>query len=169
MTHPTGLDPVEAATVAAGFGVALDQVRRDYLISLVLWALQVHTDDLVFFGGTALARTYLADGRLSEDIDLIAVPDRRAVATAISRTIDRALRVTHGRTTWSVPLAGIRDVDPATLRTDDGVSVRIQLFKAEGYPPWPTTLLPSRQTGKPARLLPASVLESSVEPAPLPV
>lgn len=26
------------------------------------------TDDIVFFGGTALSRTHLADARLSEDI-----------------------------------------------------------------------------------------------------
>ena len=138
MTYPSGLNLDEAATVAATFGVALDQVRRDYLISLVLAALQAHRDDLIFFGGTALARTYLTDGRLSEDIDLIAVTDRRAVAHAISRTIDRALRVTHGRATWSVPLADIRDTDPATLRTEDGMSVRVQLLKAQGYAPWPT-------------------------------
>lgn len=140
MSGPPGLDSIEAATMAAKFGVALDQVHRDYLISLVLWALQDHTDDLIFFGGTALARTHLTDGRLSEDIDLMAVHDRSAVAKAISRTIDRALRVAHGRVTWSVPLVDIRDVDPATLRTDDGMSVRIQLLKAEGYAPWPTVL-----------------------------
>jgi hypothetical protein len=111
MTYPTGLNQNEAADMTAKFGVALDQVRRDYLISLVLAALQAHTDDLIFFGGTALARTYL-----SEDIDLIAVADRTAVARAISRTIDRALRVTHGRVTWSAPLADIRDTDPASVR-----------------------------------------------------
>lgn len=138
MTYPSGLKPDEAATVAAKFGVALEQVRRDYLISLVLAALQAQSDDLIFFGGTALARTYLKDGRLSEDIDLIAVTDRRTVAQAISRTIDRALRVTHGRATWSVPLADIRDTDPATLRTEDGMSVRVRLLKAQGYAPWST-------------------------------
>lgn len=138
MKYPTGLNSEEASTVAAQFGVALDQVRRDYLISLVLVALQAHTDDLIFFGGTALARTFLTGGRLSEGIDLMSVTDRPTTAHAISRTIDRALRVSHGRVTWSVPLADIRDTDPATLLTEDGMSVRIQLLKAQGYPPWPT-------------------------------
>jgi hypothetical protein len=41
------LDPVEAAAVAAAFGVADEQVRRDHLLS--------HLLAVVFFGGTALA------------------------------------------------------------------------------------------------------------------
>ncbi|MEO8519632.1 MAG: nucleotidyl transferase AbiEii/AbiGii toxin family protein, partial [Dermatophilaceae bacterium] len=82
MTYPTGLDSEEASFVAAQFGVALEQVRRDYLISLVLVAVQAHTDDVIFFGGTALARTFLTGGRLSEDIDLMAVTDRSATARA---------------------------------------------------------------------------------------
>ncbi len=91
MSDPTGLDPVEPATMAAKFGVALDQLNRDYLISLVLWALQQHADDLIFFGGTALARTYLTDGRLSEDIDLMAIHDRHAVAVTIRVVLDPAI------------------------------------------------------------------------------
>ena len=123
MTYPSGLRRDEAATVAQQFGVALEQVHRDHLISAILAALQTHADDLIFFGGTALARTYLYSGRLSEDIDLIAVTDRRSVAHAISRTIERALRVTHGRVNWTVALADTRDTEPASLITDDGVIV----------------------------------------------
>jgi hypothetical protein len=130
MTYPSGLIRDEAAAVAQGFGVALDQVHRDHLISSILAALQAHADDLIFFGGTALARTYLTAGRPGEDIDLIAVTDRRSVARAISRTIDRALRVTHGRVDWTVALADIRDTEPASLVTADGLIVRIQLLRA---------------------------------------
>ena len=140
MTYPSGLRRDEAATVAQQFGVALEQVHRDHLISAILAALQTHADDLIFFGGTALARTYLYSGRLSEDIDLIAVTDRRSVAHAISRTIERALRVTHGRVNWTVALADTRDTEPASLITDDGVMVRVQLLSAQGYPPWPTAV-----------------------------
>jgi hypothetical protein len=104
MTYPSGLRRDEAATVAQQFGVALGQVHRDHLISSILAALQAHAGDLIFFGGTALARTYLPAGRLSEDIDLIAVTDRRSVPHAISRTIERALRVTHGRVNWTTRL-----------------------------------------------------------------
>lgn len=37
-----------------------------------------------------------------------------------------------------MPLADLRDIDPATLRTDDGISVRVKLLNAQGYAPWPT-------------------------------
>lgn len=140
MTYPSGLPRDEAAAVAQQFGVALEQVRRDHLISVILAALQTHADDLTFFGGTALARTYLPTGRLSEDIDLIALTDRQSVARAISGTIERALRVTHGRVSWTADLADIRDTEPASLVTDDGLIVRVQLLSAHGYPPWPTAV-----------------------------
>jgi len=140
MPYPSGLIRDEAAAVAQEFGVALDQVHRDHLISSILAALQAHADDLIFFGGTALARTYLMAGRLSEDIDLIAVIDRRSAARAISRTIDRALRVTHGRVDWTVALADIRDTEPASVVTADGLIARVQLLRAQGYPPWPTSV-----------------------------
>ena len=140
MTYPSGLHRDEAATVARQFGVALEQVHRDHLISLILAALQPHTDELIFFGGTALARTYLPAGRLSEDIDLIAVTDRPSTARTICRTIDRALRITHGRITWTAALPDIRETEPASLMTPDGLAVRLQLLSAQGYPRWPTAV-----------------------------
>lgn len=140
MTYPSGLRRDDAATVAQQFGVALEQVHRDHLISVILAALQAHSDDLIFFGGTALARTYLPAGRLSEDIDLVATADRAPVAQAITRTIERALRVTHGRVSWTVALADIRDTEPASLVTDDGLLIRVQLLSARGHPQWPTAV-----------------------------
>lgn len=140
MTYPSGLNRDESAAIARDFGVAPEQVRRDHLISLILAALQAHTDALIFFGGTALARTYLPAGRLSEDIDLIATTDRQLTARAVSRTIDRALRVTHGRVNWTPAIADTRDNEPSNLVTDDGLIVRIQLLSAQGYPRWPTAL-----------------------------
>lgn len=56
MTYPSGLRREEAAAVTQQLGVALEQVHRDHLISSILAALQAHRDDLIFFGGTALAR-----------------------------------------------------------------------------------------------------------------
>lgn len=140
MTYPSGLRRDEAASVAQQLGVALEQIHRDHLISSILAALQVHADDVVFFGGTALARTYLPAGRLSEDIDLIAVRDRRSVARAITRTIERAMRVTHGRVNWTAALPDIRDTEAASVVTDEGLMVRIQLLSAQEYPPWPTAV-----------------------------
>ena len=72
----------EWAAVAERFGVDMEQVRRDHLISHLLGAIAsgVPSNDVVFFGGTALSRTYLADARLSEDVDLIARASRTDVA-----------------------------------------------------------------------------------------
>jgi predicted nucleotidyltransferase component of viral defense system len=61
------LDPQERAAFAERFGVADEQVDRDHLISHVLALLAAHLPgEVVFFGGTALARSHLPDGRLSE-------------------------------------------------------------------------------------------------------
>lgn len=75
------LDPRELQEIAARFGVDESQVRRDHLISHLLAALSAElADSVIFFGGTALARSIVPDGRLSEDVDLIAVGPRRTVA-----------------------------------------------------------------------------------------
>lgn len=56
------LDPAEAAAVAEEFGVSDEQVRRDHLLSHLLAVLaQRLPEAVVFFGGTALARTHLPD------------------------------------------------------------------------------------------------------------
>lgn len=68
----TVLDPEEAESVRRRFGVDDRQVQRDHLVSLLLASLSLHApDDVVFFGGTALARTHLPYLRLSEDLDLL--------------------------------------------------------------------------------------------------
>ena len=64
----------ERAEIAQQFGVAPEQVERDHLISHLLAFLSKNFSDRIqFIGGTALARTHLPHGRLSEDIDLIAI------------------------------------------------------------------------------------------------
>lgn len=155
MTDITGLQTPEAARVAAQFGVSDEQVRRDHLISLILAAVEPHADELLFFGGTALARTHLPDRRLSEDIDLIALSDRAALAPRVVASVERALRRSHGTITWSAPLAAVRDVDPVVLSTDDGLMVRIQLLRRTGYPSWPTErrdMIQRYSDARPARL-----------------
>ena len=136
------LDPIEAQAVAAGFGVAVEQVRRDHLISHILAALgRAHRDQLIFFGGTALARTHLPDGRLSEDIDLIAIGARTDVAAAVERTLTSALRRSHGVTRWSPTLTAVCATDAAVLLADDGrLAIRMQLLDQRGYQPWPTEI-----------------------------
>lgn len=143
-------------TVAEHFGVAPAQVERDHLVSHVLAAIAraVRTDDVVFFGGTALSRTHLRDVRLSEDIDLLATGDHATVARAIELGA-RRLRRTHGTVTFNPSLTAARGSESSVLRTDGGLSVRIQLLHREGYPHWPTEVLDIDQRysdAPPARL-----------------
>ncbi len=67
--------------VKAEFSADDSQVERDHLISHILAELSTGMrQQLKFYGGTALSRSYLPHGRLSEDIDLIAVGPRPAIA-----------------------------------------------------------------------------------------
>ena len=133
------LDPVLAGLVSEQFGVAEAQVRRDHLLSHLLAVIsERHAQDIVFFGGTALARTHLPEGRLSEDLDLIAVSDRSAIAGGLARSLATGVRREFGLLVWEPALETARSAAGAVLRTADGLSVRVQLLGAEGYPRWPT-------------------------------
>jgi hypothetical protein len=134
------LHPDEESAVAEQFGVARGQVRRDHLISHLLAAISIHAaDQVIFFGGTALSRTIAPHGRLSEDIDLIALGRRRDVAENLETSLLRATRREFPGLRWQPSLTAVRDTEPASLSTTDGITVRIQLLRADGYPPWPTT------------------------------
>jgi predicted nucleotidyltransferase component of viral defense system len=131
----------EWAAVADRFGVDMEQVRRDHLISHLLGAIAAHvsTDDVVFFGGTALSRTYLTSARLSEDVDLIALAPRADVAARIEAAVRRGLARSHGRPTWRPALSATTGSQPATLAFEGTASVQVQLVSGEGYL-WPTEL-----------------------------
>lgn len=133
------LDPEEAAAVAARFGVAEPQVERDHLISHLLAVLGRRlADRVVFFGGTALARAYLPDGRLSEDIDLLAHgATRTQVAAQLEAELPRGVRREYPGLSWRPPLTAVREHEPAVLLTPGGLTVRVQLLDEVGYPAWP--------------------------------
>ncbi len=104
----------ERAAVATQFGVSAEQVERDHLISYVLAFLSSSVGDQVqFIGGTALARTHLAAGRLSEDIDLIAIGDRKSVAATLDSDLPRALSRSHGRLILDPKLGNVASTQPA--------------------------------------------------------
>ncbi|MGN5240179.1 nucleotidyl transferase AbiEii/AbiGii toxin family protein [Rhodococcus sp. SJ-3] len=88
----------EQDAVAAQFGVAPEQVERDHLIAHLLTAIVDRFADRVhFIGGTALARTHLPSGRLSEDIDLVALGNRNEMAAELDAVLERAAARTHDR------------------------------------------------------------------------
>lgn len=129
----------EKVAVAEQFGVAAEQVERDHLISHLLAFLSRDFGDRIhFIGGTALARTHLPNGRLSEDIDLIAVDVRRSVAADLDTALPRALARTHGRLTLDPALGSVPDTRAAILRTAEGLTVRIQLLSSRDRTVWPT-------------------------------
>lgn len=129
----------EKTAVAEQFGVATEQVERDHLISHLLAFLSREFGDRIhFIGGTALARTHLPNGRLSEDIDLIAVGDRKSVAANLDAALPRALARTHGRLILDPALSIVADTRPAILRTADGLTVRLQLLSSRDRIVWPT-------------------------------
>jgi predicted nucleotidyltransferase component of viral defense system len=133
------VDRDEREDIATHFGVAPEQVERDHLISYLLAFLAVNFGERIqFIGGTALARTHLSEGRLSEDVDLIALGERNDVAADLDAALPRALARTHGRLSLDPPLIGVTDVEAAILRSVGGISVRIQLLSARGRALWPT-------------------------------
>jgi predicted nucleotidyltransferase component of viral defense system len=138
------LERDELVETAAAFGVPEEQVVRDHLISHVLSALADLQAPVVFFGGTALARTYLTDpdsgARLSEDIDLYGTR-RRETAALLDEQPPQRLRREFPRTAWDTTLSSVRSSDPAQLVTSDGLRLRIQLLDSGGnhhdYARWP--------------------------------
>lgn len=129
----------ERDSVAVQFGVSPEQVERDHLISQLLAVIsRGFGDRLHFIGGTALARTHLVTGRLSEDIDLVALDDRTVVAAELDAALPRSVARSYGRLEWAPSLSNIPDTGAANLRSASGVSVKIQLLSARGRTVWPT-------------------------------
>lgn len=125
------LEPQELADVADQFGVAEHQVRRDHLISHVLAAIGARDLPVTFFGGTALCRTFIVDpadgARLSEDIDLY-TEKRAEVARSLDGELPRLLRREFPGIAMSPELSSVRAVEPAVLRSPDGLQVRVQVL-----------------------------------------
>ncbi|MGA8253815.1 MAG: nucleotidyl transferase AbiEii/AbiGii toxin family protein [Mycobacterium sp.] len=153
----------ERAEIAQQFGVAPEQVERDHLISHLLAFLSQNLSDRIhFIGGTALARTHLPDGRLSEDIDLIAIDNRKTVAADLDVALPRALARTHGRLTLDPPLSSVANTVAAIVRSAAGMLVRVQLLSARGRVLWPTERRPLEQRYRDA---PGAVLTVPTLPA----
>jgi predicted nucleotidyltransferase component of viral defense system len=130
----------EVTRVAAEFEVSTEQVLRDHAISHVLGALTTMdgVEDLVFFGGTALSRTFLPTLRLSEDIDLLVRGRRSDMAVRIEDAVARGLRRSHGEVNWVPRLADTSGSEAAVLAIGERIQIRVQLLNADRYPAWPT-------------------------------
>lgn len=115
----------EISENAAAFGVPAAQVVRDHLISHVIFALsEIQEHGVVFFGGTALCRTWCADSRLSEDIDLL-VDDYVQASIKVPEHVTRVIRRDFPSAAWSD--SGRRhEVDTKVLQGSSGTSVNVQ-------------------------------------------
>ena len=107
--------------VAERFGVDLEQARRDHVISHVLAAISRRAQDrFIFYGGTALSRTWLPDARLSEDVDLMVIGRRHDGGDALVRAIDADIARPFLGASWSKDPRDARDAEDVMLTTGTG-------------------------------------------------
>lgn len=121
------IDPEEIRAHAASWGTSDEQIRKDHLISHLLNALPA-VEGFVFFGGTALNRTIVADGRLSEDIDLYLDPTSPAELVAITAALTSGTR-SEFPDLRIVSQGGRGDVQTYAVTTED-LMVRLQVVGA---------------------------------------
>lgn len=118
------------------FGTPESQVRRDHLISHLLVRLPDLAPTAVFFGGTALCRTYLPGWRLSEDVDLLV----EHAATVIEAFDDRLAGLLR-REFPDVALRWAREGHIVGRVLADDLIVRVQLVPLDAsyrrYPEGP--------------------------------
>lgn len=119
------LDPRESQKVQNLFTANEAQVSRDHAISHVLAALQEINTELVFFGGTALSRTFLTMGRLSEDIDIYS-SDRRALCSELDK-FPKLIKEEFPQANWNVMPSQTVDSQSSLLVCDSSIQIMVQV------------------------------------------
>ena len=122
------LDLAEAERVRDEFESTEVQVRRDHAISHALAALQKIESEKVFFGGTALSRTLLSRGRLSEDIDLYS-SDRRSLCRELDNLPD-LIEEEFPQANWDVLPSLTPDPRSSLLVCEASIHIRVQVVDA---------------------------------------
>lgn len=118
------LDPSESQYVQNLFSASEAQVNRDHAISHALAALQKIKTEFVFFGGTALSRTFLTEGRLSEDIDLYS-SDRQALCRELDE-LPSLLKEEFPQAIWNVMPSQTIDPQSSLLICDSSTQIKVQ-------------------------------------------
>jgi len=119
------LDPRESQNVQDLFSANEGQVNRDHAISHVLAGLQRINTGFVFFGGTALSRTFLTTGRLSEDIDLYST-DRRALCRELD-DLPKLMREEFPQAVWNVVPSQTVDPRSSLLICEASIQIKVQV------------------------------------------
>lgn len=132
------LDDTELYDTADAFGVDLDQVRRDHVISHVLAAISTHArDTFLFTGGTMLSRTWLRDVRLSEDVDLMVYEPRSVAGARLADLVRSEIEPLFGRVAWDKNPATAGDAESIFASVGDDVTIKFQLVDTTGRASWP--------------------------------
>ena len=95
------IDPAEIRARARGLGLDASHVENDYVLCHLLVAISEGFPEFVFRGGTALARIYWPDYRLSEDLDFTS----QASVSDLEARLGDAVRIARERTTLGLELA----------------------------------------------------------------
>lgn len=134
------IDARERQKIQELFGVSEAQVNRDHAISHTLAALQQIETKYVFFGGTALSRTFLARGRLSEDIDLYSA-DRKTLCYELDG-LPNFLEEEFPQANWNVPPSQTNDLGSSLLVCDTSIQIKVQIVDLDtrGWQKVPTEL-----------------------------
>ena len=88
------IDDAEIRRRASSLGVQQDHIERDYVLNHVLAHVSSRPGTLIFRGGTALARVYWPDFRLSEDLDFITPGSGEDIEDVERRAVRRARETT---------------------------------------------------------------------------
>lgn len=120
------LDFRESQKVQILFGANEAQVNRDHAISHVLAALQKFETEFIFFGSTALARIFLSEGRLSEDIDLY-TSDRRALCRELEK-LSTLITEEFPQASWNVGPSRTVDPQSSLLICNPSIQIRVQIL-----------------------------------------
>lgn len=75
---------------AAHLGISVQHVELDYVLNHLLAQIALDPRDLVFRGGTALARVYWPDFRISEDLDFISPGSADYLQDLLNRIVRRS-------------------------------------------------------------------------------
>jgi predicted nucleotidyltransferase component of viral defense system len=134
------LDQHEAAETQNRFGTSYLQIQKDHAISHILGTLAEFNTDLVFYGGTGLARTFLASGRLSEDIDLF-TSDRINLNLELD-LVPELIFQEFPQAFWLTKPSQISEPGKALLVCQQGVQIEVQVISTQrrGWSEIPTAL-----------------------------
>jgi len=151
------LADAELYETADVFGVDLEQVRRDHVISHALASISARAREVFLFtGGTMLSRTWLPNLRLSEDIDLMVYLPRAEAGGRLAEALEVDLADRFGPLAWDKDPRTAADTESIYLAAGEDVTIKFQLVDTTDRARWPheeRDIMQRYSDAPPARLL----------------